>query len=1370
MMHKKSKPKAKTTKAKARPLRAPAAGLPAKKNKPKREASARELKKLLHELRTHQIELEMQNKELLQAREDAEASRRRYADLYESSPVGYFTFDRKGLIREVNQAGVALFGMPKRFLIDKSFLTFIGPAGRAVFLDHLAEAFRTQTRGLCEIELKTKKGVLVPVQLLSIVVHTGEGIPDSCRAIVVDIAERKRAEEALRESERRERLRAEELATLLEAVPMPVIIVHDTDGTHMTGNRAADELLQRPRGAEISLSAPPEVKPDHFRAIKDGRELRLDELPAQRAARGEQVRDFEFSLVFDDGTTRHLLGYGTPLHDEHGRPRGAVHVLADITRHKQAENAQQQYVKALELARSEVENEKNLLAAIMETLPTGVAITDSRGGNIRANSAFERIWRGPRPQTRSVDDYAAYQAWWSDTGKPVAPEEWASAIAVRKDETVIGQVLRIQRFDGSDAFVINSAAPVHDTNGKIIGCAVAIQDITALKQTEKALSEQELKASALINVTDESIWLFSLEDDVLTANRTAAQRLGKRVDEVVGKKWTTLVPPAVAELRKNKVEEVVRTGAPARFEDERGGMIFDHSVLPVRNAEGILYAVAFFSRDITLQKRNEEERERLWKELQQRAVELDAMFKVLPYLVSQHDVDGRYVRANPALLNLFGFDPTSSTREETARRLHARFPDGRPLTPESMPSTRALKGEAVFDVEYLISDNAGEDHMLLMNAIPLKINDQVYGVVIAQMDITDRKLAEEALRESEERFRLLVEQAVDGIFMADAQGRYIDVNTAGARMLGYTREEVCRLTVLDVISPAEIAHMQAQMSAVTSGSVTRNEWQFRCKDGSTFIGEVVGRQLPDGRLLGILRDVTERKQAEEALRLSEEKFATAFANNPAAVVMTRLEDGVFVDVNNTWLSMNGYNRDEVIGRTARKLHLWPSVESAARFVQELRDKGTLSGWELAFRKKSGEAYFAQLSAEVLTVHGEQVVLSTLVDISERMRALNSLKESEERFRILSENSPDCIALHDRDLRHLYVNPAIALVAGLPREAFLGKTVLEMNMPPEGAKILDQLLRPVLETGQVQTSELMFPSNEGPRYYLWRSVPIHDADGAINAVLAIASDITERKMAEEKLRIAHLELEQRAFELDAVNRELEAFAYTVSHDLKAPLRSIDGFARAITEDYHDKLDDTGKDYVRRVMSACQRMSQLIDAMLNMSRQTRGDLHEKVVDLSSLAQVAVRNLQKRDAGRQVDIVIAENVKVKGDATMLEVVLQNLLDNAWKFTGKRSAAKIEFGVISLEFGETTRNTPNSQLPTPNAPPVYYVRDNGAGFDMQYADKLFMPFKRMHTESEFPGLGIGLAIAHRIIMRHGGRMWAESAPEKGTTFFFTI
>jgi light-regulated signal transduction histidine kinase (bacteriophytochrome) len=240
----------------------------------------------------------------------------------------------------------------------------------------------------------------------------------------------------------------------------------------------------------------------------------------------------------------------------------------------------------------------------------------------------------------------------------------------------------------------------------------------------------------------------------------------------------------------------------------------------------------------------------------------------------------------------------------------------------------------------------------------------------------------------------------------------------------------------------------------------------------------------------------------------------------------------------------------------------------------------------------------------------------------------------------------------------------------------------------------------------------------------------------------------RHAAELEERVA-----ERTAELAAVNKELEAFAYSVSHDLRAPLRSIGGFSQALLEDYESELDAEGQDYLRRVVAASQHMGQLIDDLLQLSRLTRREMRREQVDLSALARSVATRLREAEPHRPVEFVIAERVFARGDERLLTVVLENLLGNAWKFTSRRPEARIEFGVTSHE-GQA----------------AYYVGDNGAGFDMAYADRLFRPFQRLHSEADFEGTGIGLTTVQRVVHRHGGRVWASAKPDQGSTFYFTL
>ena len=299
---------------------------------------------------------------------------------------------------------------------------------------------------------------------------------------------------------------------------------------------------------------------------------------------------------------------------------------------------------------------------------------------------------------------------------------------------------------------------------------------------------------------------------------------------------------------------------------------------------------------------------------------------------------------------------------------------------------------------------------------------------------------------------------------------------------------------------------------------------------------------------------------------------------------------------------------------------------------------------------------------------------------------------------------------------------------------------------------------VFREGFIQDYELEMRGLDGRLTpVLYNASVYRDENGKVAGIVALARDITERKRAEAEIRALNAGLEariaQRTAELVAANRELEAFSYSVSHDLRAPLRAMEGFAKAIAEECCDKLTPDAQDLVQQIRGAAQRMAEIINGLLALARTSRAELRRTSVDLTALAQAVALDLQKANPGRAVEFDVAPGLVVSADPNLLRTVLENLLDNAWKFTGKHPRARIEVGALERS-GER----------------AYFVRDNGAGFDMTYAGKLFQAFQRLHSPAEFEGTGIGLATVQRIIQRHGGKVWAEGEVEKGATFFFTL
>lgn len=322
-----------------------------------------------------------------------------------------------------------------------------------------------------------------------------------------------------------------------------------------------------------------------------------------------------------------------------------------------------------------------------------------------------------------------------------------------------------------------------------------------------------------------------------------------------------------------------------------------------------------------------------------------------------------------------------------------------------------------------------------------------------------------------------------------------------------------------------------------------------------------------------------------------------------------------------------------------------------------------------------------------------------------------------------------------------VNPAFQRILGYSEEELLSVPLLDFMHPEDRARTVSNLRR--LARGEMTAgSENRYRCRDGSyRWFAWNSTP-----GPDGAIYAIGRDVTEQKRVNDELR--------RARELaEAANSELEAFSYTVAHDLRAPLRSVDGFSLALLEDYADKLDSNAKDMLGRVRSGAQRMSRLIDDLLALARLSRAALNLHPVDLTRLAREIVQRLHETHPERDVDVRIAEGLSARADAHLLANAIENLIGNAWKYTSKTETPVIEVGARDTRQGRE-----------------FFVRDNGAGFDMAYAAKLFAPFQRLHRAEDFEGTGIGLASVQRVIRRHGGRIWPEAAVGQGATFYFTL
>jgi len=570
--------------------------------------------------------------------------------------------------------------------------------------------------------------------------------------------------------------------------------------------------------------------------------------------------------------------------------------------------------------------------------------------------------------------------------------------------------------------------------------------------------------------------------------------------------------------------------------------------------------------------------------------------------------------------------------------------------------------------EIKIRTRDGSVSPVQLHSLALRIGDGDPGVCrTAVSDVTERKLTEGALKESEKRHRLLFENMLDGFayckMLYDNRDHpidfiYLHVNSAFERLTGLTNVEGKKVSeVIPGIKESNQELIETYSRVALTGTPEKFEIEF--KPLAAWLSVSV-YSTERGYFTAVFDNITGRKRAESIMQARSRMLE---ATTAAMSVDTALQ----------------MTLDEIEAQTGSEIGFYHFLDA------------------------------------------DQETLSLQTWSTNTLRKMCTAKGKGSHYNISQAGVwVDCV----RERRPVIHNDYVAL----PHRR---------GLPPGHALVIREMVVPILRGGRI--TAIIGVGNKSTDY--------NTTDVEIATLLGELSwEIVERIKAEEQLK-------QTSTNLALVNRELEAFSYSVSHDLRAPLRSIEGFTTAILEDHAASLDNTAKDYFQRVTSASRLMSQLIEAMLNMSRLTRTELQENIVNLSDLAEVVVHELRKREPDRKVEFIIAKDVKVRGDISLLRAVLENLLGNSWKFSAKQPSATIEFGSTQLDGRD-----------------VYFVRDDGAGFSMDYAYKLFTPFRRLHTESEFPGIGIGLATTQRIIHRHGGRIWAEGEVDMGATFYFTL
>jgi PAS domain S-box-containing protein len=932
-------------------------------------------------------------------------------------------------------------------------------------------------------------------------------------------------------------------------------------------------------------------------------------------------------------------------------------------------------------------------------------------------------------------------------------------------------------------------------------------EIAEHRRTGEALSENEERLRVALEGTTDGIWDWNPVTGRAYFSPRYYTMMGYEPGEfpLAYESWRQLLHPDDAETAEKVVWHALEEGTPFavefRFKAKDGTWrwILSRGKIAEVDEEGKAVRVAGSHTDITERKQAEEALVRVNKAVESSS---DA--------IGMSDAQGHHFYHNEAFTTLFEYTPEEL---EAAGGGPAAYVDK--TVAREVFDTIMSGGSWSGEVEMV--SKSGREFPVLLRADAIKDESgKLIGLVGVHTDITERKQAEEALHESEKKFRTFTESAPVAIMIY--QGYYcVYANPEVERMTGYARQELEQVRFVDFVHPDYKDMVIEAGKALERGESPPYKADFKivAKDGD--------EKWLDGRLEMIdyagrraalisAMDITERKRAEAQLERNlretrvrlEVSQALAGAETEDEVLDVLAEQsGLYPQVGVDIMILEPGEDDDLTLVSRRSLPFdsgLPPTPQGTRFpasqfpLLNLITSDTLFASPDVFRDGridentralAGQEGWTSLAVTPITAgdnwlgavvavskqegcfdEEKQHLYQTLAEQSAvalraaRLRA--AVRESQQWFQGLVETLSDWIWEIDQDNTYTYVSPKVQDLLGYQPQEVLGKTPFDL-MPPEEAQRVADIVGPLLAARQPLVAFQNVNRHKDGRLLVVETsgVPFFDAKGQFEGYRGVDRDVTERKQAEEEIHKLNEELEQRVVErtaqLEAANKELEAFSYSVSHDLRAPLRHVAGFIRLLLQREEGRLDPTSSRYLNIIAESSNRMDRLIDDLLAFSRTGRTEMQVQRVELDDLVREVRQELAPEMEGRRITWEVSPLPVVVGDATLLQRVWMNLLSNAIKFTAPRAEAHIEIGAIRGGVDEKDQAT-------------IFVRDNGVGFDPQYAAKLFGVFQRLHREDEFEGSGIGLATVRRIIHRHGGRVWAEAEVDKGATFFFTL
>lgn len=1152
--------------------------------------------------------------------------------------------------------------------------------------------------------------------------------------VTKDITARKKTEESLRKSE-------SQLRAVFDTVAEGILIF-DTTGKVVLANKYEAEMFGFKSAEEVMKSL------DQF-ALEyeifdlDGNPILVEQWPIARVLRGETIKDLELIGRSKNEKSKRYIGVNAePVFDNEGKQVLSVVITRDITARKEAEK--------------KVKESEERFRGIFELSPIGVASLDTETGRyFLANEQLAKITGYSREELLKMS--------FRDITHPEDREkDWDKfqKMANGKIEEYDNEKRYISK-DGRIIWVRVTAKRMHDKPMRTIG---AIQDITRRKEAEiKLAKSEELFRNLADNIT-QLAWMADPEGKIFWYNKRWYEFTGTKLEDVKGWGWKKVLHPEYVDRVVRKIQHSWDTGEP--WEDTfplkgKDGSYrwFLSRALPIRNEKGALVRWFGTNTDIT------EAREREARiEEQKRA--LEAILETIPQgLAVAVPPEGKIIYASRYDRAHTG-NPTDYTEEELVRirKMRLRKPGEKEAAPYlETPIYRALKGEKVTNEEWEMDSIQGKTLLTMASAEPIRDKkNNIEGAVIAWSDISERKQTEEENAFQAARYQAVFNSITEGLMIIDKSSTIIEVNPATYK----TFQMIADLKNKKIIDLADSMRLyddkdrEIPVQMWPASRITRGEKIENLQICIHFKNGIIRYVLTSGSpvLINneasisvlIFRDITKQIETERELRSALNKLQRFVNANIIGIEIGNLK-GELTDANDYFLKLSGYTREEL---KQGKID-WKALSPAEYHhkdeiaINELKIRGVCNPYEKEMFKKDGSRAWISLAAAMFTANE---FVAFIQEITDRKKLEKQLNDERNFISAILSTQSAIVVLFDTHGKITYANRALERLTGYKLIEIKG--IPFWKFFPEKDYKFDFNKYELVKPDKPVIIDRWIKSKTGEMYFIrWRNVVLRNDNGEITDIVATGIDITDRLESENRIKKLNDELRKHTSELEIINSELESFSYSVSHDLKAPLNVISGFSQYIIEQYNSRLDSELMSYLSKILIGTKKMDSLINDLLTLSQISRSEMVTENIDLSEIVSSYLKDLQATEPERNTNFTIQKGIVVKADRRLLHLAIENLLNNSWKYCSKNEKTEIEFGSI-VKNGEV----------------VYFIKDNGVGFNMAYVSKIFQPFKRLHSEREFKGTGIGLATVGRVLRRHNGRIWAEAEVNKGATFYFTL